>query len=286
MKKVLIIGSLGMLGQELVKVFGQNKKYQIFAWDKNEIDISDQQDVDSKISNLKPDIIINAAAFNDVDGAQNPKLFEIAKEINGLAPGYLAKVAKNIDAVLIHFGTDYVFDGQNKNGYKENSRPNPISNYGQSKLLGEQEIGKQTDKFYILRLQKLFGRPAQAKDAKKSFFEIILNLSKERDEFNMVDEELANFTYAPDLATRVKDIIEGQKPFGIYHTINEGQPVTWYGAAKKLFELTGVKGIKLNAVGPEQYPRPAKRPKYSVLLNTKLEPMRSWEDALTDFLKK
>ena len=102
----------------------------------------------------------------------------------------------------------------------------------------------------------------------------------------MVDEELANFTYAPDLAVRVKEIIESKKPFGIYHVINEGEPVTWYGAAKKLFAMVEKEDIKLNAVGPEDYPRPAKRPKYSVLLNTKLKPLRPWEEALAEFLRE
>lgn len=285
MKKLLIIGSLGMLGQELVKVFGQDKKYQVFAWDKNEIDISDQQDVESKISDLKPDIIINAAAFNDVDGAQSPELFEIAKKINGLAPGYLAKVAKNIGAVLVHFGTDYIFDGQKKIGYKEDDDPSPISQYGLSKLLGEKEIQRLTDRFYIIRLQKLFGLSSSNPEAKKSFFEVMLNLARSKKELDVVDEELANFTYAPDLTNQIKYILEKKMPFGIYHITNEGNPVTWFGSAEILFALAK-KNVKLNPVPASHFLRPAKRPKYSILLNTKLPRLRPWSEALKEFLNK
>ncbi|PJE59901.1 MAG: dTDP-4-dehydrorhamnose reductase [Candidatus Portnoybacteria bacterium CG10_big_fil_rev_8_21_14_0_10_44_7] len=283
--KLLILGALGMLGGELQKVFRADKNYQVWAWDKNEIDIANQKDVATKIFKLKPGVIINAAAYNAVDKAEEPAEFALAKKINGQAPGWLAKVAKKIGAVLVHFSTDYVFAGRKKAGYKENDRPAPLSRYARTKLLGEQAVRQKGEKYYLIRLQKLFGRPAKSAGAKKSFFEVMLTLAKERQEFDMVDEELANFTYAPDLARRVKELLESDTPFGLYHITNEGQPVTWYGAAKKLFALAGVKGIKLNAVGPEKYPRPARRPKYSVLLNTKLPPLRPWEKALKEFLR-
>lgn len=112
----------------------------------------------------------------------------------------------------------------------------------------------------------------------------MLNLAKKQDAIKVVDDELSNFTYAPDLAGRTKYLIDRALPFGIYHITNEGMPVTWYGAAKILFELAGIKNVKLIPVSPDEFPRPAKRPKYSILINTKLEPLRSWPYALEEFL--
>lgn len=282
-KKVLIIGAKGMLGQELVKVF-DNGQYEIVAWDVADIDVSSQTQVNQKVGALRPKIIINAAAYNAVDKAEEPAESVLAQKINGEAPGFLAEVAKKLGAVLVHFSSDYVFAGDRQAGYKEDDVPFPISKYGQSKLAGEKAIQKVGGNFYIIRLQKLFGQPAQSPGAKKSFFETMLNLAQDKKEFNMVDEELANFTYAPDLAGRVRYLIEKKMPFGVYHITNEGRPVTWFGAAKILFEMTGQKA-KLNLVSADELPRPARRPKYAVLLNTKLPPLRPWDEALREFLK-
>ncbi len=284
MKKVLIIGAKGMLGGELVRLFGADQANQVFAWDVEDIDITDESQVARKIGELSPEIIINAAAYNAVDKAEEPGEFELAKKINGFGPGFLARAAKKADAVFVHYSTDYVFDGQKEAGYKEDDQPSPISNYGFSKLLGEQEVQKEGGRFYIVRLQKLFGRPGGSPAAKKSFFETMLGLAEQKEELDLVDEELANFTFAPDLAEQTKFLIESENPAGIYHIINEGRPVTWYGAARILFELAGKK-IKLNPVGADKFPRPAKRPRFSVLLNTKLPPLRSWDEALKEFLK-
>lgn len=296
MKKVLILGAQGMLGQELVRVFlsseAGGEKYEVLGWGSKEIDISDKKQVEEKIGKTQPEIVINAAAYNAVDKAEEEAEFEIAKKINGFAPGYLAKAAKKNNAIFVHFSTDYVFDGEQKADYKENDSPSPISNYGRSKLLGETEVQKAGGRFYLIRLQRLFGSPVglrprgsvKSANAKKSFFEVMLKLAREKKELEIVDEELANFTFAPDLAQRTKYLIENNFPFGIYHIVNEGRPVTWFGAAKILFELTG-KNIKLISVPSSKFPRPAKRPKYSILLNTKLPPLRCWTEALKENLK-
>ncbi|MDD5590138.1 MAG: NAD(P)-dependent oxidoreductase, partial [Candidatus Portnoybacteria bacterium] len=222
-----------------------------------------------------------------------------AKKLNGLAPGYLAAIAKELQipinpplqkggagAVFVNFSSDYVFDGERKEGYKEGDCPNPISKYGQTKLIGEREVAEVGGKYYIIRLQKLFGRPSSSQAAKKSFFEIILDLAKTKESLDLVDEELSNFTYAPDLAKQIKYLVENNLPFGIYHITNEGAPQTWYGAAKILFEMVGNIKIKLNPVSSDKFPRPAKRPKYTILINTKLPPLRPWPEALKEFLKQ
>lgn len=284
MKKVLITGAKGLLGPELVRVFREDDRYDVFGWDVGDIDIGDETSVMDKIYELQPEIIINAAAYNAVDKIEEPEGFEVAKRINGLAPGYIARAASMVGAIMVHFSTDYVFDGNNREGYNESSVPNPISKYGESKYMGEMELKKHTKKYYLIRLQKMFGKPSDNPNAKKSFFETMLNLARTQELIKVVDDELSNFTYAPDLAGRTKFLVENSLPFGIYHITNEGVPVTWYGAAKVLFELAGIKGVKLIPVSPEEFPRPAKRPKYSILINTKLEPLRSWPVALKEFL--
>ena len=286
MKKVLIIGNKGMLGQELEKLFGQDKKYETIGWDLEEIDITDGIPTMKKIIALAPSIIINAAAYNAVDKAEEIWGMEMARKINGMAPKFLAQAAKNIGAIFVHFGTDYVFDGEKKSGYKEDDEPSPVSNYGVSKLMGERQVEWTGGRYYIIRLQKLFGHPAQSTSAKKSFFEVMLALALTKKELEVVDDELANFTYAPDLATQTKYLVEAGYSPGVYHVTNEGKPVTWFGAVQILFEIAGIKDIKLIPVPATRFPRPAKRPKYSVLLNTKLPPLRSWEEALREFLNK
>lgn len=289
MSKVLILGAKGSLGQELAKIFGEDSKYEVISWDRGEVDITDKDLIAKKIKDVKPDVIINVAAYNAMDKCEtDEKEFEIAKKINGEAVGYLAEAALEVGALLIHYSTDYVFDGKKKRGYKEGDEPKPISKYGESKLMGERALialsGKGL-KWYLLRTSKLFGPKGESEMAKESFFDLILRLSKERKDFNMVDkEEISCFTYTPDLAKETKNLIESNKGYGIYHIINSG-PASWYEAAKYLFELKNITDVKLNAVSSADYPRPAKRPKYSVLLNTKLEPMRGWKEALGEYLK-
>jgi len=286
MKKVLIVGSKGMLGQELVQVFGTDSSYETIGWDLEDIDVTNANEARKKITALAPAIIINATAYNAVDQAQEVVGLEIARKINGLAPGYLSFIAKSLDAVFVHYSSDYVFDGQKKTGYAEADEPSPISNYGFSKLMGERQVEWHNGQYYIVRLQKLFGRPAQSPLAKKSFFETMLSLAQTKKELEVVDEELANFTFAPDLAIQTKYLIERNCLSGIYHITNEGHPVTWFGAAKTLFKVVGMKDIKLIPVPSDRFPRPAKRPKYSILLNTKLPPLRPWNKALEEFLGK
>jgi len=307
-QKVLIIGSKGMLGQELVKIFKSDKDYRATAWDKKEIDITDQKQVQEKIGKLKPDIIINAAAYNAVDKCeQDKKEYDIAKKVNGIAPGYLAKAAAKNDAIFVHYSSDYVFSGmpeipepkgctgscgscglhQNfipEIGFDEDAIPDPIQKYGKTKLMGENQVQKNCENYYLIRTQKIFGKPAKTKDAKKSFFDIMLERGKKYKEVMGVNEEMACFTYAPDLAKKTKEIIESQKPFGIYHVTNSGA-CTWHEAVVELYKMAKIK-TKVIPVSGEEFPRPAKRPYVSTLLNTKLNPLRNWKLALREYLNK
>jgi dTDP-4-dehydrorhamnose reductase len=268
-----------MLGQELVQEFSGNS-YEVSMWDKEEIDITKKDLVFEKIKSARPEIIINAAAYNAVDKIEEMEK-DFADLINGYAVGNLSEAAEIIGAIFVHYSTDYVFDGKEIDGYKEDAMPCPQSVYADSKLLGEQQI--KNKKYYLIRTSRLFGKQAQSVGAKKSFVDVMLKCAEEKDCLELVDEELSSPTYVRDLARRTREIIEWKKPFGIYHATNEGS-CTWYGWAKKIFELSG-KNIKLVPVGADRFPRSAKRPKHSVLLNTKLPPLRKWEEALEDYLK-
>lgn len=305
--KVLVIGSKGMLGLELTALFSKNKKNDVISWDVEDIDITKETEAKKRILELKPGLILNAAAYNAVDRCEESEgENEKAKKINGAAPGFLAKIAKEIGATFVHYSTDYVFNGLpeigepdgcthvcsscslhdgfvSELGFREDAVTDPISNYGESKLLGEKKVQKLGDKFYVIRLSKLFGKPTKTKNSKKSFFEIMLN-QKDKKEVKVVDEETSCFTYAPDLAEKTKEIIEEGKPFGIYHVINEG-PCTWYEATLELYKQAKVK-TKVIPVSGDEFPRSAQRPYISTLINTKLEPLRSYKEALEDFLKE
>ena len=293
--KILIIGSSGNLGVQLQKVF---KNEELVTWDRDDIDITDKSKVIKKITSLSPDIIINAAAYNAVDKCEESEAeFEIAKQINGDAPGYLAEAALCINALLIHYSSDYVFAGTNKDGYSELAETKPINNYGKSKLLGEEEIiefAAKGLKFYIIRTSKLFGPKGSSRVAptsprlrgtsKPSFFDIMLNLSEDREELDVVDSEESCFTYTPDLAKSTEKLIIDKKISGIYHIINEGK-CTWFESVLELFKIRDIK-IKVNPVSSDKFPRPAKRPEYSVLKNTKLNKLRNYKQALKSYLKE
>lgn len=277
--KLLIIGARGMLGQELAKVFAD---YKPLLWDREEIDIADEANVQNKIGNLRLDLVINSAAYNDVDGVEKNE--DLANKINGFGVGYLARSVRASGGILVHYSTDYVFNGSKKGGYKESDQPDPQSAYARSKFLGEQELQKNIDNFYIIRLSRLFGDPAISQAAKKSFVDVMLDLSKTKKELNVVDQELSCPTYAPDLALRTREIIDGKKKFGIYHGANSGA-CTWHEFAKEIFAIKRL-DVKLKPVPTSFYHRPAKRPEYSILLNTRLPAQRSWQKALKEYLNR
>jgi dTDP-4-dehydrorhamnose reductase len=282
--RVLIIGSQGMLGQDLVRTFENDQNWEVFGYDRQEIDITSEESLRKKIEEVKPSVVINAAAYNAVDRCETDEIeFELAKKINGYGPGILAKICKEREIPLVHYGSDYVFDGE-KGEYVETDKPNPISNYGRSKWLGEEEIQKNTDKFYLIRTSKLFGRPGKSEMSKKSFFDTMLVLGRDNPALKLVDEEKSCFTYTPDLALETKKIVEEKIPFGIYHVVNEN-PCTWFEAAKELFKLAKME-VELIPVSASEFPRPAKRPRSSVLLNTKLKPLRDYRAALKEYLEE
>jgi dTDP-4-dehydrorhamnose reductase len=164
MKKILILGARGNLGQQLLKVFAD---FEVTAWDREEIDLGNREDLRQKILTLRPEIVINAAAYNNVDQAEEEPA--AARLINGEAVGWLAEICKETGAVLVHYSTDYVFKGDKKEGYTEDAIPEPPSAYAQSKFLGEQKILEVKPKFYLIRTSRLFGPAGTGAGAKTSF---------------------------------------------------------------------------------------------------------------------
>lgn len=292
--KLLILGAKGMLGQALVKEFN-NADYEAVGWDKVELDITDRERVLEKIGALKPEVIINAAAYNNVDRAEAEDK-ELAFKINAKAVEYLAEAGARADALLVHYSTDYVFRGDQEDGYAEDAAPDPQSVYAKSKFKGEKavlchperhacrQVGSEESIFYLIRTSRLFGPVGAGEGAKRSFVETMIDMVKNKGqtELNLIDEEVSSPTYVVDLARVTRELIESGKPSGIYHRTNDGA-CTWYGWAKKIFEIAGLP-VKLNPVPASNFPRPAPRPKFSALLTTKLPPLRPWGESLKEFL--
>ncbi|MDO8565677.1 MAG: NAD(P)-dependent oxidoreductase [Candidatus Moranbacteria bacterium] len=318
-KKVLILGARGMLGQELVRVFSLDEQYEVAGWDREDIDITDFAAAEEKVRAYKPEIIVNAVAYNAVDVCEeNDEEYKKALLLNVEVPKFLARVTKEIGATLIHYSTDYVFDGALEGtkkeaggcatgsccggnchgkveaGYDEAALPNPLSRYGMSKYLGEREVQKEAEKYYLIRLSKLFGKAAASAIAKKSFFEKMFNIARlaeegksrqaqEKSEVTVVNDEKSCFTYAPDLAVATKELVESGDSFGIYHLANSGA-ATWYEGARELYAQAHI-GVTIQPVGSDAFPSKALRPKCSVLLNTKRPPLRPYQEALGEYLK-
>lgn len=260
--KTLIIGANGMLGFDLCKVFPDAVKIT-----HKELDITNRDQVLKSIQRIKPNLVINAAAYTDVDGCEDEP--ELALQVNAYGPEYIAKVCNKLGATLIHFSTDYVFDGA-KNQYVESDIPNPINSYGRSKLLGEQKIIENLDDYRIIRISWLFGTHG------KNFVETMLKLSDEMAEVKVVNDQFGKPTYTLDLAHKITEITELDA--GIYHVTNEGV-CSWY-------EFASVVIDNVVPCTSDEFPKKAKRPKYSVLINTKTGPMRHWKEAIKDYLKE
>ncbi|MBI4653305.1 dTDP-4-dehydrorhamnose reductase [Candidatus Kuenenbacteria bacterium] len=285
MKKILILGAKGNLGAQLIKVFANGN--EVIGLDRGEIDITDRELILKKVDEVKPDLIINAAAYNAVDKCEDSdEEYELAKKINIDGPKFLVEASLKVRAILIHYSTDYVFNGEKKYGYVETDKPEPISRYGKTKFFGEKKIlefGGKRLKWYLIRTSKLFGPKGESEIAKPSFFDIMLKLSNEKKELEVVDEEMSCFTYTSDLANATKKLVDENRDYGIYHIINDGA-CTWYEATVELFKIAKV-NIKVIPINGEKFVRPAKRPKYSILLNTKLPLLRDYREALKEYLK-
>lgn len=270
-----------MLGHAIV---GELKDWRSIGWDIKELDITNEREVLAKIGKLKPQMIINCAAYTNVDKAEEEK--GLAFKVNAEGVKNLAKAAVKTGAILIHYSTDYVFDGKKKEGYTEDDIPsNPVNIYGASKLQGEEELFLASKnlklKTYLIRSSWLFGPNG------KNFVQTIINLLTTNSQLRIVNDQHGKPTYTKDLAKSTKQLIEEKAPFGIYHLVNE-PATTWYEYAKEILKLSKFhfdsSYSKILPVSSDGFPRPAKRPPYSILLNTKRPLLRPWKEALEDYL--
>ncbi|MCF7846087.1 MAG: dTDP-4-dehydrorhamnose reductase [Candidatus Peribacteraceae bacterium] len=279
MKKILLLGANGQLGKALNKEFSSD--FEIKALAKEELDITNSAVVEKICAEFQPDLMLNAAAYTAVDQAESER--DLAMQINGEAVGKLAEVCKKIGTKLIHFSTDYVFDGENAAGYPEDAEANPVNFYGESKLAGEKAIIASGCNFAIIRTSWLFGDG-------QNFVKTMLRLAESHPEIKVVADQTGCPTYTVDLAQTTRKIIlnchsrEGGNPKSkdIFHVTNS-RSTTWADFARKIFELKKLP-TKVISITTEEYPTPARRPKNSVLLNTKLPALRSWEEALAEFI--
>jgi dTDP-4-dehydrorhamnose reductase len=278
MKKVLITGNKGMLGTDLVITF-REAGYDVIPCDIEEFDITDSDDVSHYVTARQPDLIIHPAAWTDVDGCESDP--DKAYRINALGAKNIAMACKQLDIPMVYYSTDYIFNGENKQGYRESDPANPINVYGWSKYEGEKFIQGILKKYYILRISWLYGRNG------KNFVDTILKLAREKDELTVVDDQKGSPTYTKDVAAATVQLC--QRPdYGIYHITNSGS-CTWYQFAKDICGLAGLK-VKIIPVTSEEYKRSAKRPKYSMLENSHWQAQgyperRHYKEALKEFIE-
>jgi dTDP-4-dehydrorhamnose reductase len=275
-RRVLILGSKGTLGGQLMKLYPE-----AVGWDREDIDVLDYAALRAKIGGLgfTPGAIVNCVAFNDVDGAEDRPAQAFA--LNADFAGELARHAKEMGVPLVHYSTNYVFDGV-QGEYAEGHAPAPLSVYGRSKLRGERMAAASGAWCYVIRTAVIFGPKGASGLSKRSFVDIMLDLSAKRDSIQVVSDEINSLTYAPDLAAGTHRLLEALPPPGIYHLTNSGA-ASWFDFAQEIFRVAG-KTVTVVPVPSSHFPRKAARPPRAILLNTKLPALRPWQDALAEFL--
>jgi len=269
--KVVLLGAKGMLGFDLKEALAD---YELFAFDKDDFDIRDSKRANNCINRIKPDVVINSAAYTDVDDCETNK--KLSFNVNGYAVGNLAKICNKINARLIHISTDYVFDGKNKKGYMESSNPSPINTYGKSKLLGEILLKKNAKKYFLIRTSWLYGKNGE------NFVNNILDKAKRVNILHVVNDQSGCPTYTKDLAEKISSIFVASKNYGTYHITNSGH-CSWFEFAGEILKIAKIKK-KIIPISSSEINRPALRPKVSILLNTKVAPLRNWREALKEYL--
>lgn len=276
--RVLITGAAGMLGRQMSKEY-LSRGAEVFPLTRKELDVTSFNDIKKVFANISPQLVVNCAAYTDVDGAETEK--EAAFNVNGLAPRLLALACRQYDAILAHISTDYIFNGRSPRPYLVSDTPDPINIYGSSKLAGEQGVRESGCRYYIVRTSWLFGPEG------KHFVDTILKLAREKDSLKVVNDQQGSPTYTPDLARSIVNLA-GTGIYGTYHYTNSGV-TTWYGFARKIIEIAGLK-TKVEPCTTDVFPRPARRP-----ANSAMDPFPiiqvlgytppSWEAAVEHYIR-
>jgi len=288
MKKLLVTGSKGQLGRDLIDTL--SIKYDISGFDINEVDIRNLELLQSLFNRKKPDVVLHAAAYTDVDGCESD--IETAMAINTGGTENVARACKNTGAKLIYYSTDYVFDGDNTSPYIETDIPNPQTVYGKSKLEGEKHVEQILNDYIILRIAWLYGAHG------KNFVRTMIKLGEEQirntkdgqivTPLKVVNDQIGNPTWTVEIARQTDVVIENDLA-GVYHCTSE-DIASWHGFAKAIFKELSM-NVYLIPCNTSEYPRPAKRPKYSVLENKKLKEldlniMSDYKKALEEFFNR
>lgn len=290
-RKIALIGASGMLASMFQQMVSEDIILSLF--DLPDFDITDPESIDGHFAKVQPDIIVNCAAFTQVDACESQA--GLACQINGCGVGFLALSARKYGATLVHISTDFVFSGESKIPYTEEDVPSPCSVYGQSKLCGEQElIDSGLVNYYIVRTSWLYGPNGG------NFVETMIRLSSERSELNIVSDQIGTPTYTSDLVDAVWRLLAvgsyrhcSAASFGLYHYSNKGS-CSWYDFTCEIIHqlrtLQGhVKVLKINPIKSDQYPLPAKRPAYSVLSKQKIMlatemTIPTWQESLNRYM--
>jgi dTDP-4-dehydrorhamnose reductase len=277
--KIVIIGSTGQLGTDLVKTLGT--VHEVIGFTHNNIEVADYNSC-LILKQHQPDMVINTAAFHKTDMCEEQPLKTFS--VNALGARNLAMITNEIDATTIFISTDYVFDGSKKESYTEDDVPAPINTYGISKLAAE-HFTRQNPKHYIIRIASLFGK-AGASGKGENFVEKMITKAKKNEPITVIDDMWMSPTYTKDVSSIIKEIAEKQLPYGIYHATNKGY-CSWFQFAEQIFQFTDLKP-SLSPIKTEQITTKAKRPRFSALKSIKMPQygieMPTWKQALRKYL--
>lgn len=281
--KVIIFGGGGQLGIELCREY-ERRNWQVAKFERQTLDVTDSQAVEQAVGSANAELVINAAAYNQVDIAEKePKA---AFEANALAVRNIAMACRQAGAKLVHYSTDYVFDGTKGSSYVETDPTHPLGAYAVSKLAGELYAQAYLDDALILRTSGVFG-PGGMFTPRGNFVEVMLRMAKNNQPIRVVMDHVASPTYAPALAHRTADMVE-KKLSGLYH-MGGGEPVSWYEYARTIFDVARL-SPSLQPTDEREYRTAARRPKYSALSNEKanaagIEPMPPFREAVRAYLE-
>jgi len=278
--KVILLGANGQLGKEFGNFLSEKEDVELYSFSHNELDILDLQKLVNKFQEISPNVVINCAAYTKVDQAEKEQ--DLAYQVNAIGAKNVSYASFKVNAKVIYFSTDYVFDGMKGEPYNEFDKPNPISVYGKSKLFGETYTKEHNPNHLILRISWLYGISGS------NFVKTIIRLAKEKGELRVVNDQFGSPTYTLDVARQTWQLIQ-EDSVGLYHSANIGQ-TTWFEFAKRIVEKLDLNS-KVVPIKTEEFPALAKRPKFSVLENYLFELenkniMRKWEEAFDDFVKK
>ena len=275
--KILVTGVKGQLGYDVVQE-GEGRGLEMFGTDVDNMDITDAGQVKRVIEECKPDAVIHCAAYTAVDAAEDNQ--ELCRKINVDGTRNIAEVCKDMGIPIMYFSTDYIFDGQGENFWKEDDPKKPLNVYGQTKYEGELNVQELIEKYFILRISWVFGVNGN------NFIKTMLRVGKERGEVSVVDDQIGSPTYTYDLAKLCVDMIQTQE-YGTYHATNEGI-CSWYEFACEIFKQAGL-DVKVNPLTTAEYPAKAARPFNSrmskdKLINAGFKMLPSWQDGLKRYL--